>query len=160
MDNKAIAEQLVKRCLAKGADAAEVYIESGRNLSLDVRKGDIETVQEAAAAGAGIRVFVQGRMAFASSNDLGEKALEEAAGRAIAFAKATTADPNNVLPGDKGVTEVAGLYDPLRLYIIKYIDQYKQLTRKETGKVGPLYYPCVGSYVTALVFAIIYLIAR
>ena len=48
----------------------------------------------------------------------------------------------------------------LRLYIIKYIDQYKQLTRKETGKVGPLYYPCVGSYVAALVFAIIYLIAR
>jgi hypothetical protein len=48
----------------------------------------------------------------------------------------------------------------LRLYLIKYIDQYKQLTRKETGKVGPLYYPCVGSYVMALVFAIIYLIAR
>ena len=112
MDNKTIAEQLVKRCLAKGADAAEVYIESGRNLSLDVRKGDIETVQEAASAGAGVRVFVQGRMAFASSNDLGEKALEDAAGRAIAFAKATTADPNNVLPDDKGVTEVAGLYDP------------------------------------------------
>ena len=112
MDIKVIAEQLVKRCLAKGADAAEVYIETGRNLSLDVRKGDIETVQEAAAAGAGIRVFVQGRMAFASSNDLGEKALEEAAGRAIAFARVTTADPNNVLPDDKGLTEVAGLYDP------------------------------------------------
>ena len=48
----------------------------------------------------------------------------------------------------------------LRLYLIKYIDQYKQLTRKETGKVGPLYYLCIGSYVTALVFVIIYLIAR
>jgi hypothetical protein len=48
----------------------------------------------------------------------------------------------------------------LRLYIIKYVDQYQKLTRKETGKVGPLYYPCVGSYVTALVFAIIYLILR
>jgi hypothetical protein len=48
----------------------------------------------------------------------------------------------------------------LRLYIIKYIDQYKKLTLKETGKVGPLYYPCVGSYVAALVLAIIYLIAR
>jgi len=112
MDIKGIAEQLVKRCLKKGADAAEVYIETGRNLSLDVRKGDIETVQEAAAAGAGIRVFVQGRMAFASSNDLGEKALEDAAGRAIAFARVTTADENNVLPDDPGVTEVAGLYDP------------------------------------------------
>jgi hypothetical protein len=48
----------------------------------------------------------------------------------------------------------------LRLYIIKYIDQYKKLTRKETGKVGPLYYPCIGSYIMALVFAIFYLIAR
>ena len=48
----------------------------------------------------------------------------------------------------------------LRLYIIKYIDQYKQLTRKETGKVGPHYYLCIGSYVMALVFVIIYLIAR
>ena len=48
----------------------------------------------------------------------------------------------------------------IRLYIIKYIDQYKQLTLKETGKVGSLYYPCVGSYVAAFVFAVIYLIAR
>jgi PmbA protein len=112
MDIKDIAGQLVKTCLKKGADAAEVYIESGRNLSLAVRKGDIETVEEAASSGAGIRVFVKGRMAFASSNDLGDKALAEAAGRAIDFAKVTTADPNNVLPDDPGVTEVAGLYDP------------------------------------------------
>ncbi len=112
MDIKGLAGQLVKRCVNKGADAAEVYIETGRNLSLDVRKGDIETVQEASSAGAGIRVFVKGRMAFASSNDLGEKALEDAAGRAIEFARVTTADPNNVLPDDPGVTEVAGLHDP------------------------------------------------
>ena len=48
----------------------------------------------------------------------------------------------------------------LRLYIIKYIDQYRQLTQKETGKVGPLYCPCIGSYIMALFFAIIYLIVR
>jgi len=51
-------------------------------------------------------------------------------------------------------------YVLLRLYIIKYIDQYKQLTRKETGKAGPLYYPCVVSYILALVFAILFLILR
>ncbi len=112
MDIKGTAEQLVKRCLKKGADAAEVYIETGRSLSLDVRKGDIETVREAGSAGAGIRVFVKGRMAFACSNDLGEKALEDAAGRAVEFARITTADPNNVLPDDRGETAVAGLYDP------------------------------------------------
>jgi len=48
----------------------------------------------------------------------------------------------------------------LKLHLIKYICQYKQLTRKERGKVGRLYYLCVGSYVMALAFVIIYLIAR
>ena len=55
MDIKDIAGQLVKTCLKKGADAAEVYIESGRNLSLAVRKGDIETVEEAASSGVSTR---------------------------------------------------------------------------------------------------------
>jgi PmbA protein len=112
MDYKELAEQLVKACLKRGADAAEVYIETRRNLRLEVRKGEIETVQEAAGYGAGFRVFIQGRMAFASSNDLGEKSLDDAIGRAIGFAKITTADPNNILPNDKGMTSVAGLYDP------------------------------------------------
>lgn len=112
MDTRALAEASVKKCLKKGADAAEIYLETSRNLSLEVRKGEIETVQEAAGVGAGIRVFVKGKMAFASSNDLGEKALDDAIGRAITFARITTPDPNNVLPDDKGLTEVAGLYDP------------------------------------------------
>jgi PmbA protein len=112
MDIKGLAEQLVKAGLKKGADAAEVYIESGRNLSLEVRKGEVETVEEAASSGAGVRVFVKGRMAFASSNDLGEKALADAIGRAIEFARITTPDPNNVLPDDPGTTAVAGLFDP------------------------------------------------
>jgi PmbA protein len=112
MDYKELAEQLVKKCRKRGADAAEVYIETSRNLRLEVRKGEVETVQEAAGYGAGFRVFIQGRMAFASSNDLGEKALDDAIGRAIGFAKITTPDPNNVLPDDRGTTSVAGLYDP------------------------------------------------
>jgi PmbA protein len=112
MDNKQYAEQLVKRCLKKGADAAEIYIESGRELSIEVRNGEIETVQEATTGGAGIRVFVQGKMAFASSNDLGEAALDDAIGRAVAFAKSMTADPSNVLPGETAAIAVEGLYDP------------------------------------------------
>ena len=42
----------------------------------------------------------------------------------------------------------------LRLYIIKYIHQYRQITKKETGKVGPLYYPCIVSVNLAWVCAI------
>jgi hypothetical protein len=48
----------------------------------------------------------------------------------------------------------------LRLYIIKYIGQYKQLTRKETGQVGSLYYLCIGSFAAAVLFMIVYLVAR
>jgi len=112
MDYKTLADQLVKKCLTLGADAAEVYIGSSRNLSIRVRNGDIETVQESSSVGAGFRVFVKGRMAFASSNDMRDAALAQAATRAIEFAKTTTADPNNVLPADTSMTAVEGLYDP------------------------------------------------
>lgn len=111
-DHKALAEQLVRDCRAKGADAAEAYVETGRNLVIEVRNGELETVQEASGGGAGLRVFVKGRMAFASSNDLGEKALADTVARAVAFARLTTADPANVLPEDKGSTAVEGLFDP------------------------------------------------
>lgn len=48
----------------------------------------------------------------------------------------------------------------LRLYIIKYVHQYRLLTKKETGKVGPLYYPCIISVNLALVFAVAGLLLR
>jgi hypothetical protein len=48
----------------------------------------------------------------------------------------------------------------LRLYIIKYIHQYRQITLKETGKVGPLYYPCIVSVNLALILAIAGLLLR
>ncbi|MCX6560159.1 MAG: TldD/PmbA family protein [Candidatus Aminicenantes bacterium] len=112
MDLNAISEKLIKACLKKGADGAEVYIESGRTLSLEVRNGEVETVEEASSQGAGLRVFLKGRMAFASSNDLRPESLEAAADRAVGFARITTADENNVLPDDRTTIEVPGLYDP------------------------------------------------
>jgi PmbA protein len=112
MDSKALAEQLVQTCLKRGADSAEVFLETGRELSIEVRKGEIETVQEAASQGIGFRIFAKGRMAFASCNDLSDTATASAIESAIRFAQQTTADPNNVLPDDKGLASVDGLYDP------------------------------------------------
>jgi len=48
----------------------------------------------------------------------------------------------------------------LRLYLIKYISQYKQVTLKESGKIGPLYYPCIVSVGLALVLAIVGLLLK
>jgi len=46
----------------------------------------------------------------------------------------------------------------LKLLIIKYIHQYKQITLEESGKVGPLYYPCIVSINMALVLVLVYFI--
>jgi PmbA protein len=131
MDNRALAEQLVKKCLAKGADVAEVYIESSRDLSIAVRNGEIETVEEAATAGVGFRVFLGGRMAFSHSNNIAEAALDDAIGRAIAFARTTTGDPNNILPNDKGATAIEGLYDPsiAKVPIDRKVDLAKEVEK-------------------------------
>jgi hypothetical protein len=43
----------------------------------------------------------------------------------------------------------------LRLFIIKYLHQYRKITLEETGKVGPLFYPCLASVNIALVLAVI-----
>lgn len=43
----------------------------------------------------------------------------------------------------------------LKLYIIKYIYSYKKITLNETGRIGPLYYPCVGSANLALILALL-----
>jgi hypothetical protein len=43
----------------------------------------------------------------------------------------------------------------IRLLTLKYIHQYKQITLEETGKVGPLFYPCIISINIALVLTVV-----
>jgi PmbA protein len=113
MDYKALVETLVKKCKNKGADAAEIYLQKRRNLSIRIRNGETETIQEASSHGVGFRVFVKGKMAFSHCNDLSEKALEDAIKSVVAFASNTTPDENNILPSEKGLTDVKDLYDPV-----------------------------------------------
>jgi len=42
----------------------------------------------------------------------------------------------------------------LRLLIIKYVDQYRQFTKEETGKAGPLFYLWIVSINTAMACAL------
>ena len=112
MNYKDLTNKLVERCQQLGADAAEVYMQTSRNLSVRVRNGDIETVQEASSRGVGFRVFVDGRMGFSHCNDFADSALDETIGRAIAFARLTSPDENNVLPADQAHASVEGMYDP------------------------------------------------
>ena len=43
----------------------------------------------------------------------------------------------------------------LRILILKYMHQYQQITRKETGKPGPWFYSYIISMLLALIFMVI-----
>jgi hypothetical protein len=48
----------------------------------------------------------------------------------------------------------------LRLFLLKYANQYKEMTQRETGSVGPLFYGWLISINAALVFVVIGLALR
>ena len=112
MKNTDLTEKLVKKCISLGADAAEVFLETNRSLSINILKSEIETIEEAATQGVGFRVFVDGRMGFSHCNDFNSRSLEDTISRAIAFAKLSTPDENNILTDDKGITAIEDLFDP------------------------------------------------
>jgi PmbA protein len=107
-----LAEKLVKKSISLGANSVEVFLETSRNLSINVLKSEIETIEEASSQGAGFRVFVDGKMGFSHCNDFSDRSFEDTISRAIAFAKLSSPDENNVLTDDNGITVVEGLFDP------------------------------------------------
>lgn len=112
MDYIDLTEKLVNKCLGIGAEAAEVFIETGRNLSVQVLNGEIETIEEASSRGVGFRVFTKGGMGFSHCNDFSDSSIEDTISKAISFAKLSTPDENNILPDNKVVTDVGELFDP------------------------------------------------
>jgi PmbA protein len=148
MDYKGLADNLVKQCLKHGADAAEVFIESGRELEIEVRNGEIETMQETSSHGVGFRVFRKGKMAFSHCNDFSESALDNAIQSAVGFAKHTTPDENNVLPEEKGITRVEDLYDSQiaqvsmdeKIDLVKKVEKLAMKDRRITKSAGSRYF--------------------
>jgi PmbA protein len=111
MNHIELAEKLVKKSISLGADSAEVFIETNRNLSIQVLKSEIETIEEASSQGIGFRVFVDGKMGFSHCNDFNNRSLEDTISRAVTFAKLSSPDENNILTDNKDITLVEKLFD-------------------------------------------------
>src|SRR5438876_191167 len=75
-DYQALAEHVVRRALAKGADDAEVVIRAGREFTVNVRRGEVEKLIEAASQTLGVRLYRGGRAAASYTSDLSADALE------------------------------------------------------------------------------------
>ncbi|MFT7678421.1 MAG: PmbA protein [Planctomycetota bacterium] len=92
------AKQLVEAAQAKGADQAEAFASGGEMTQVAFEDSDLKQVQMDEFCSVGLRVIVDGRQGFCSTNQLGEASLQQAAEDALALARMAPPDAFNGLP--------------------------------------------------------------
>ncbi|HEX6839354.1 MAG TPA: TldD/PmbA family protein, partial [Polyangia bacterium] len=97
-DLKRIAERACQMAKKHGADAAEALVQGGAELSVKIRLGEPELVQEAASRALGLRVFRDRRAALTYTSDLSDAALDRFVAESVELAKLAEPDELNELP--------------------------------------------------------------
>jgi PmbA protein len=98
-----LAQDVVRRCRAAGASDVEVGANIDTGLAVNVRLGEVETIEHNRDRAFGVTVYFGQRKGSASTADLAADSIAKTIEQACAIAKFTEADP------------FAGLADPARL---------------------------------------------
>ena len=88
----AIAERLLDRARASGASQAEVTCNEDTGLAVNVRMGEVETVEATRDRGVSMTVYFGRRKGSASTADLRDESLEATVAQACAIARHTEDD--------------------------------------------------------------------
>jgi len=88
-----LASELVERARRGGADVAEVIARAGSELSVRVRLGETELVEEAGHRAVGMRVMKGKRVALTSTSDLTPAGLDRFIADALELADLSQEDP-------------------------------------------------------------------
>ncbi len=88
-----LAEDLIRRARAAGASQAEVSASVDSGLSVNVRLGEVETVERARDRGFGLTVYFGKRKGSASTADLKPASIDATLEQACAIARHTEPDP-------------------------------------------------------------------
>ena len=108
-----LAERLVERARASGADEADAVSMRSTDSTVEVRLQQLEKVVDATSRAVGLRVIVGGRQAVASTADISDEALDDTVAIALGLAKISEPDPHAGLPA---VDELAGGAAALQLF--------------------------------------------
>jgi PmbA protein len=115
--NKELLEEfaagVVRQALEGGASAAEASVRQRTEFSVGVRLGEVETLEESADQGFGLRVLIDGCQASVSGSDLSAEAVSSLVKEAIALARATSPDDSAGLPEPDAL---ATIFEDLELY--------------------------------------------
>ncbi|MBB3343365.1 metalloprotease PmbA [Luteimonas sp. RC10] len=88
-----LSQRLLERCCAQGASQAEVACSEDAGLNVDVRMGEVETVESTQDRGIAVTVYFGRRKGSASTADLREESLAATVDQACAIARFTEDDP-------------------------------------------------------------------
>lgn len=88
-----LSQRLLERCRAQGATQAEVACSEDAGLNVDVRMGEVETVESTQDRGIAVTVYFGRRKGSASTADLREESLAATVDQACAIARFTEDDP-------------------------------------------------------------------
>lgn len=125
---KELAERIVAEAARRGATAAECVIRYGRELSVNVRMDEVESIKQAEGKALGIRVFKGQQAGVTHSSDLAWPAVSAMLDAALAIADASSPDPFAGLPRAEELGQHEGdlqLYDPAVLAV--HADEAREL---------------------------------
>ena len=94
----AIADDLLTIARQGGASASEVEISEGFGQSVNVRQGEVETIEHHRDKQIGVTVYLGQRKGYASTSDFSRDALQATVSAALDIAKFTAEDPCAGLP--------------------------------------------------------------
>jgi PmbA protein len=92
------AQRVLERARVLGASAAAVDVSESAGLSVNVRKGRVETIEQNRDKGLGVTVYLGARRGHASSSDFSDEALARTVQAAWEIARFTGEDPLAGLP--------------------------------------------------------------
>lgn len=107
-----ILDSLIAATLKAGADAVDARIAESASLSVEVRNGDLETVEREESRGLALRALVGRRQATVSGTDLSPDALKALSERVVAMARLA---PEDKYCGIAGADEIARDHPDLQL---------------------------------------------
>jgi len=107
-----LLQSLIQATLKAGADAADARLSDNASLSVEVRKGELESVEREESRGLALRALVGRRQASVSATDLSPDALKALSERVVAMAKLA---PEDKYCGLAEATEIASNHPDLQL---------------------------------------------
>lgn len=112
---KALLERCAELCgraADAGADAAEAFGSHGETVAVSFEKNDLKLAQVDEGRSFGLRVLVDGKLGFASTNQGDPESLAQAAREAVGLARLSVPDPHHCLPAPRALPDGPSLVHP------------------------------------------------